>query len=204
MDNIPSKKIIWAQILLIFVLPIFLLYFKIVPSNWRIILLVLSSLFIYGIIRHEHWSYEEMGIRHDNIKRALPFYLLLIVIGLLSLFIIDSKINLPDIDTKIFFIKTFIFFLPISFFQEFIFRSFLIPRLRKLFNNNYSIIFLNTILFVFMHIIYSNWIIILPLLFVSGILFAWIYLKHPNLILISITHSVLNLTAMLLGFFILS
>ena len=72
MENTPSKRLIIIQILVIFVIPVLLLYFKIFPANWRIVLLAVSSLFIYGIIRHERWAYEDMGIRHDNFKKVLP------------------------------------------------------------------------------------------------------------------------------------
>jgi len=200
----PSKRLMLTQIFVIFILPVVLLYFKIVPSNWRIILLVISSLFIYGIIRHEKWTHEEMGIRHDNFKKALPFYFFFTIGSLITLFLISQKVVMPkDIFTKIFYLKTFIFFLPSSFFQEFAFRSFLIPRLKHIFNSNFTIIFVNAVLFTLMHIIYSSWGLILPILFVSGIFFAWLYLKYPNLILISVAHSFLNVTAVLLGFFVI-
>ena len=134
--NVPSKKLMWAQIFLIFILPVLLIYFKILPTSWRIILLIISSLFIYGIISHEHWTYEEMGVRRDNFKKAFPFYLLFTMLGLVALFLIYYKVNMPrEIYTKLFYFKTFIFFLPSSFFQEFAFRSFLIPRLKIIFNN---------------------------------------------------------------------
>jgi len=200
-----SKKLIWAQIFLIFILPVLLLYFKIVPTNWRMVMLALSSLFIYGIIRHEHWTYEEMGIRHDNFKKALPFYLLFTIIGLGAIFLIYYKVNMPrEIYTKLFYLRTFIFFLPSSFFQEFAFRSFLMPRLKIIFNNNYYVILVNAVLFTLMHVIYFSLGIILPLVFVAGVFLAWLYLKYPNLILISLAHSALNLTAVLLGFFVIS
>lgn len=201
----PSKKLIWAQIFLIFVLPVLLLYFKIVPANWRMILLVISSLFIYGIIRHEHWTYEDMGIRHDNFKKALPFYLLFTFLGLVALFLIYYKVNIPrEVYTKLFYLRNFVFFLPSSFFQEFAFRSFLMPRLRIIFDNKYYIIFVNAILFTLMHTIYLSLGVVLPLVFVAGVFFAWLYLKYPNLVLISLAHSALNLIAVLLGFFVIS
>ena len=202
----PSKKIIWAQIFLIFILPVLLLYFKIVPANWRIILLSISSLFIYGIVQREHWTYREMGIRHDNFRRALPFYLLFTVLGLAALFLIFSKINMPrEIYNELFYLRVFVFFLPSSFLQEFAFRSFLMPRLKVIFNNNnYYIIFVNAILFTLMHTIYLNLGIVLPLVFVAGIFLSWLYSKYPNLVLISMVHSALNITAVLLGFFIIA
>ena len=204
MYNKPSKRLIFTQIFIIFVLPVLVLYFNILSTNWRIVLLAVSSLFIYGIIRHEHWTHEDMGLRHDNFKKAFPFYFYFTILSIGVLFLIEHKISMSGIDTKIFFIKTFVLFLPISFFQEFAFRSFLIPRLKEIFQSNYTIVFVNAVLFTMIHIIYPNLGIGLPLAFVSGIFFAWLYLKYPNLILISLAHSALNVTAVLLGFFHIS
>ncbi len=199
--NKPSKGIIIAQIFLIFILPVALLYFKILSYDWRMVLLLIDSLVIYGIIRHENWTYEDLGLHHHNIKKALPFYAFFTVLGLIALFVIDHRVNMPDVETRIFFIKTFAFFIPISFFQEFAFRAFLIPRLREISKNNYIIIFSNAVLFTLIHIIYPYLGISLPIAFVSGIFFAWLYVKYPNLLLISISHMILNVTALLLGFF---
>ncbi|MCE9585300.1 CPBP family intramembrane metalloprotease [Candidatus Nomurabacteria bacterium] len=196
-----SKRLIFLQIFLIFIFPVFLLYFKILPLDWRILVLALSALFIYGIIHHEKWSHREMGVRHDNIKKSLPYYLFFTTLGVAFLFLIDYKVRMPDIDTVRFFVKTWLLFLPISFFQEFAFRSFLIPRLKLLFNNQYLIVLVNAILFTFIHIIYPNLGIGIPLAFISGLFFAWIYLRYPNLLLVFISHAILNLTAVLLGFF---
>ncbi len=201
MVNVPSKKLILTQIFIIFILPVFLLYFGIIPMSWRIVLLTICSLIIYGIITREEWSYEEMGIHHDNFKKAIPFYLSFVVIGVVALFLLDHKLNMPDIETQKYLIRTWIFFIPISFFQEFAFRSFLIPMLKKIYSNNYFIIFINAILFMFLHIIFPNLGIGLPIAFISGVFFAWLYIKYPNLVLISITHSILNIVAVLLGFF---
>ena len=205
MNNIPSKRLIMTQIFVIFILPVLLIYFKILPANWRMVLLAISSLFIYGIIRHEKWAYEDMGVRHDNFKKALPFYIIFTIVGLMAIFIIYHKANLPkEIYSNMFYIKTFIFFLPSSFFQEFAFRSFLIPRLKLLFNNEFIVVFINAILFAFMHIIYLGLGIVMPLVFIAGIFFAWLYIKYPNLILVSLAHSALNVTTVLLGFFVIN
>jgi len=204
MYNKPSKRLILTQIFLIFILPVFVLYFNILSHDWRIVLLAVSALFIYGIIHHEHWTHEDMGVRHDNFKKAFPFYFYFTILGIGALFLLEHKVSMPDIDTKIFFVKTFIFFLPISFFQEFAFRSFLIPRLKEIFQSNYTIVFVNALLFTMIHIIYPNLGIGLPLAFVSGVFFSLLYLKYPNLLLISLSHAALNVTAVLLGFFHIS
>ena len=202
MTNLPSKRLILAQIFIIFILPVFLIYFHILPISWRMILLLICSLIIYGIISREKWTLKDLGIHHHNFKKALPFYASFAVVGVLALFLIEHRFSMPDIDTKLFFIKTWAFFIPISLFQEFAFRAFLIPRLKMLYQNKVLIVFFNAILFTLIHIIYPNWGVGLPLAFVSGIFFAWLYLKYPNLLLISITHAILNITAVLLGFFV--
>jgi len=201
MENTPSKRLIITQIFLIFILPVLLLYFKILPVDWRYILLSVSALFIYGIVRREHWTHEDMGVRHDNFRKAFPFYLFFTVAGIVLLFLIHHKINIQSANTNMFYLKTFIFFLPVSFFQEFAFRSFLMPRLKEVYKNVYCVILLNAVLFALIHTVYPKLGIGLPLAFISGIFFAWLYFKYPNLVLISISHALLNLTAVLLGFF---
>ena len=201
MKNLPSKRLILVQIFLIFILPVFLIYFNILPVSWRMILLAACSLLIYGIIRREEWSFEEMGLHHHNYKKAIPFYASFTALGVLILFFINHQLDPHDIESRIFFIKTFAFFVPISFFQEFAFRVFLIPRLKMLYKNEFFVIFFNAILFTLIHIIYPNLGVGLPLAFFSGIFFAWLYIKYPNLVLVSISHAILNVTAVLLGFF---
>ena len=204
MKNIPSKRLILVQIFIVFILPVFLIYFNILPVSWRMILLLVCSLVIYGIISREEWSLKDLGMHHHNFKKAFPFYASFTFLGVLILLFISHQMKIEDIDSKIFFIKTFAFFIPISLFQEFAFRAFLIPRLKMIYKNELFIIFFNAILFTLIHIIYPNWGVGLPLAFFSGIFFAWLYVKYPNLILVSITHAILNITAVLLGFFVLS
>lgn len=204
MQNLPSKKIIVVQIVIIFILPVALLYFKIIPDSWRVILLAIGALFLYGIIRYERWTHEEMGLRDDNILRSLPYYLSFTIFGTFILFLIANKTDIYNLGTDDFFLRTFLFFIPISFFQEFAFRGFLIPRLQLLYNNKYKIIFINAILFAMIHVIYPSINIGLIMTFVSGVLFAWLYIKYPNLLLVSLTHTAFNITAVLLGFFNLS
>ncbi len=178
-----------------------LLYSNILSGGWRIVMLAIGSLLIYGIIHHENWSHEDMGVRDDNLMESLPYYLLFTVIGSILMFLIAYNVNIYGTREQGFLFRTFILFLPISFFQEFAFRSFLIPRLKAIFSNTYLVIFTNAILFALIHIIYPSINIGLPMTFIGGIFFAWLYLKYPNFLLISLAHSALNITAVLLGFF---
>lgn len=204
MQSLPTKKIILAQIFVIFILPVALLYFKIIPDGWRIVLLALGALFIYGIIRHENWTHEDMGLRDDNLLKALPYYLAFTILGAGILFFIAQQVGIYGLGTKDFLFKTLLFFIPISFFQEFAFRAFLIHRLQMVYKNTSSVVFMNAVLFAIIHIIYPSINIGLSISFIGGLFFAWLYIKYPNLLLISLAHSALNITAILLGFFNLS
>lgn len=62
----------------------------------------------------------------------------------------------------------------------------------------------NALIFTFAHVIYPNKKINLPLIFVAGMAFAVIYFYYPNLILIAISHIILNYAALLFGFFTLA
>jgi membrane protease YdiL (CAAX protease family) len=97
--------------------------------------------------------------------------------------------------------KLLALFVFVSVFQEFAFRGFLIPVLGKIFHRNFAIVLINAVLFAGMHSIYSFPIIALPVAFVGGLVFAGLYIKYPNLILISIMHCILNFVAVGYGFF---
>ncbi|MEA3398924.1 MAG: CPBP family intramembrane glutamic endopeptidase, partial [Patescibacteria group bacterium] len=90
-----------------------------------------------------------------------------------------------------------------SVLQEVVFRGVLMHMLRRAFKSPFFIIILNAALFALIHILYADAKVILPLTFLAGICFSWLYYKYPNLILISISHTILNFTAMILGFFVL-
>ena len=195
-----SKKIVISQIVLIFILPVALLYFNVVSSDWRVFLLALCSLFIYGIIRHEKWTHEDMGL-NNNFKKYLLPYIIFTIVSVGLIFFIDSKIGFESIRHKPVLLEKLLLFLPISFFQEFAFRAFLIHRLKLISKSNLTIIGINVILFTLIHVIYPSLNVILPVTFIGGIFFAWLYIKYPNFLLISLSHSAVNITAVLLGFF---
>lgn len=203
--KIKSKKLVILQIMIVFLLPIILIFFNIFSIEWRVFFLTMGGLIIYGIIIHEKWSYKDMGLRTDNInsKSILP-YSIFTILGLIFLFIYSDIFEIKDANIKDNYLIRLIFFLPVSFLQEFAYRSFLIPKTKEFTKNKFWIILINTILFTILHIIYPNQIVTLPVAFIGGIFFASLYLKYPNLILIGISHSILNLAAVLLGFFILN
>jgi len=189
------------EILFLFIVPIMLLYFKKINFKYRIHVLSLICLITIGIIVLGKWSWFDLGIRIDNIKESLIPYIVFTIVGVLCLIMVAKLLkNKPE---KAFYKQThFIFgFVLVSILQEFLFRSFLIPKLSLITSSTIIIILINALLFTFMHIIYFNKKSILILLFVSGLIFAYLYLRFPNFILISISHSILNYFAVMFGFF---
>ncbi len=192
------------QVLFIFVLPIVVLYTNIISTDWRLLMLLVVTLVIYGIIRTEHWPAEKLGLHLHNFKKSVFIYTLFTVIGLVLLFQFAAYLGYhpaPGFWKQPHFL---FLFLPISFFQEFAYRGFLIPLLEKISKNNFFIILSSGVLFSFLHIIYPHPEVMLPIALYGGLAFAAIYRLRPNLLLTSVAHAVLNYTAVALGFFYLA
>lgn len=198
------KTISHIQIFFIFILPIVLLYFEIIPKAYRIFVLIFMSLCIYGAMWHEKWSKQVIGIARGTYKKYFLPYIIFSITGCVLLILYAKTLgNNPN--PNWWKLPHFWFlFLLVSFFQEFAYRSFLSVLLSRLSSSVYVQVFFNALLFTFLHIIYPNKLTMLPLAFVGGLFFSYIYSKYPNLILISISHSILNFTAVLYGFFVLA
>lgn len=200
--TIKDKELVWVQILYLFLIPIMLLYYKVIPNNGRILALLIVAILIYGIARFEKWNREDFGVRNNWREYFLP-YLIFTIVGVVLLFLLQElEIGKPMLNwwTNL---KFLLLFIPLSVIQEIVFRGVLMNMLRRVFNNKWFIIILNASVFSLMHIIYLNALFTLSLTFVAGIGFAWIYYKYPNIVLISIAHTILNFIGMVLGYFIL-
>lgn len=203
MDNTKKEKeLVLAQIVFLFILPVALLYFNIVPDNLRVIMLLSVALVLFGIVEHEKWSFSDMGINKDFMKDIFPYALF--TIGGVGFLIWLSQVvpHSPFLEWWE-SAKFLLLFIPISVLQEIIFRGVLMNFLVKAFSSPIFIIALNSAVFAFMHVIYLNSIFVLPFTFIAGIGFAWMYYQYKNLILISVAHTILNFVAVALGFFVI-
>ncbi len=196
-----DKELILYQIFFIFILPIALLVFGIVPLSWRMVVLCVAMLFMYGVIQKEKISDEAMGLSKKTFRKSLIPYLLFTLLGA---FIFVRLSDVLAIDPDIVWWKHihFLFlFIPVSLLQEIAYRGFLFPKLRGLSPKWWFVIAANTVLFTFLHIIYPTPGIMLPVAFFSGLALSLMYRYYPNLLLISFAHAVLNFIAVLHGFF---
>lgn len=200
--NKKEKELVWVQILYLFVTPVLLLYFNIIPDNLRVLMLLAVALILFGIVKNEKWSFLDMGIKKNFMEDIFP-YLLFTIGG--SLFLVWLATIVPHNPFLEWWesAKFLLLFIPISVLQEIVFRGVLMNFLVRAFKSPIFIILLNSAVFAFMHVIYLNSIFVLPMTFIAGVGFAWIYLKYKNLVLISASHAILNFVAVALGFFVI-
>ena len=188
-------------ILVIFILPVLAVLTGLVRQSYKMIVLAVATvaaLFIAVLLK---LSAFELGIRTDNLSHSLLPYVAFTALGLLVIFVLAKIFNrIPQRnwykDWRFLFL-----FIPISFAQEFLFRGFLMVELHVLVQSFIALILVNAVLFMFIHALYPPLKLSLPLGFVTGVAFSWVYLVFPNLILIGIAHSILNFFAVLFGFF---
>lgn len=198
-----QKKMVFGQIFIIFVLPIILLYLNILPKEARVFILILACFLIYLIIKKEKYSLQDLSISVHTFKKYLIPYLSLMTLSVLAIIAYAEKLEMepqPQWWTKPHFL---FIFLIVSFLQEFAYRSFLTIKLKQVFSDRLGIVLINALLFTLLHIIYPIPQFMLPLAFIGGLVFSVIYMKYPNLFLISLTHSILNFIAVLHGFFVI-
>ena len=197
-----DKEIVLVQILYLYIIPVLLLYFKVLPGNFRFLMLFAVALLLFGIVERAHWTPLDMGISKDFLKDIIPYSLF--TIGGIFFLIWQAQV-VPHNPFLEWWenAKFLLLFIPISVLQEIIFRGVLMNFLRRAFSSPIFVIALNAAVFAFMHVIYLNSTFVLPMTFIAGIGFAWMYYQYKNLILISVSHTILNFTAMILGFFVI-
>jgi membrane protease YdiL (CAAX protease family) len=197
-----EKEIVWVQILYLFVIPTLLLYFKVVPGDFRMVMLFGIAILMIGIVKNNHWTLSDLGIYKNFNKDFIP-YLLFTIAGVLFLVWLSAIIDHSPFLNWWKSAKFLLLFIPISVIQEIVFRGVLMKLLRRAFSNPVFVIGLNAVVFALIHVIYVNATFVLPMTFIAGIGFAWMYYNYPNLVLISISHTILNFVGMVLGFFVL-
>ena len=198
-----SAEIAIAQVLFLFVLPIALLYHNIIPVSGRLYVLLFVSLLIYGVIKKEGWTEADFGLTFKTSAKAIKVYTVSTILALSAILLVSEYFELPP-PTHWWTKPHFLFlFIVLSFFQEFAFRGFLMPLLGKIFPDTFTIVLVNALIFAGMHSIYPYPLVALPFAFIGGLFFSILYKKYPDLILVSISHSILNFAAVWFGFFVI-
>lgn len=184
----------------LFILPVGLWYFKIIPFKYRFHTLAVIGIFILAIVIVKGWGVQTLGLQGNVVRDyAVPYALFTIFAGL-ALFIFAKLSKHKGTERwwrKGHFLYGFVLF---SALQEFVFRGFLVPELQSIISVAWLVILVNALLFTWMHVIYSDDLKVLLMIFLGGIGFAAMYVYFPSLILVSISHMILNFIAVFFGF----
>jgi len=194
-----DRKIIISYLVIIFIFPPIAIHYGVIPGGplTNLITLAVCSISCILIMIREGWGFNELDLK---IEKGMPrvyivFTLVGIVFLLLMKYILGLELNFEVVQRK-YFLAVFV---PLCFLQVLCYRVFLIRKLKLLTQSKSRLVALNTIFFTIMHIMFSYKFIIIC--FLGGIGFAWVYLQYPSLVLMTISHSILNFTAALLGAF---
>lgn len=183
-----------TQIGTLFILPVLLIIFGVIPVQYRFFVLLAITILVTVVIIAEKWTLKDLGIRLDNIKKSASWYFALTMFATVAIIVLARLLNhnTQNILGNIHFQYGFII---LSFLQEFLFRSFLIPKLKVLTASPTLIIISNGLLFGFTHIIFPNPLSLFLLSSMLGAGFAVVYFYRPNLILATVAHSIINFVA---------
>lgn len=198
-----SKKEILLQIFVIFILPILVIYTGIVKGSDRIwVLGILISLLVIVLVR-ERWTKAMLGLTSHRMKQYIIPYAVFTLVAIVLVGMFGEKIGQEEL-TQWWVHHHFLYgFFIVSLFQEIGYRGYLMPALGKLLSNPLYVVLANALLFTFLHTIFPNPLIGLPLAFVGGLGFALMYMRYPSLVLIVISHSIINFFVVLYGFFLI-
>ncbi|MBI4433993.1 CPBP family intramembrane metalloprotease [Candidatus Uhrbacteria bacterium] len=188
------------QILTVIALPTVLTYLGVIPLAFRGWTLLAVTAVVIAIIARERWSPRDLGLRGDTLRTGWSRYLIGTVLGVLAivgLAALTGRRTLPNWWMSPHFLGGFLI---VSIAQEIIFRGFLIPKLQGLLRSTAFTVLANALLFTAIHAIFPSPAIVLPLTFLGGLLLALLYVRYPNLVLVTAAHIALNVTATLYCF----
>lgn len=191
-----KNKLMMISILLIYIIVLIIILFNSYLYEIKFIILTITGLLIFIIMKIFKVSNKELGISKNNLLRSIKRNLLLIVISVLIIMILKlfhlDKYN-PN-ETILFY--TFYIFISCPI-QEFLYRGVI-----GYFNNNskynYSWIIISSLCYSLVHIIYRD-ILTCLLTFIIGIVWYLLYRKDNNLAGVTISHILLGIITILLG-----
>lgn len=139
-------------------------------------------------------SFKEFGIRTDNLRQSLlPYTLLFFLLAFAELLFLKTGYNTTQLTQLYFSIYSPLWLvIPVSILQEVVFMGYGMAILRKNTKSKFIVIGITVVLFTLAHIIFPYPAIILPGAFIAGVGFSITYYSHPNLLLISLVHTLLN------------
>ena len=185
------------QLSAIFVLPALLLFANIIPPQYSLYVLAAITLITIFFAYYEKWSLRDFGLHFREFKKSVVAYIIFTSVICLLTLVLAKILNKSTLENWWTYSHFQYQFLIISAVQEVIYRGYLLQKLKLLFGSIKVVILVNAFLFALLHIIFPNPIMSFAITFLLGVGFASIYCRFPNLVLISISHAVINFVGLL-------
>lgn len=199
MDKEALKREFIAFTSFFYLLPITLLYLKILPFGSHYYILTLMGIILIAYAMDKPIPMAELGIRKDNFRPAFIYHGVATLIIFLFLFAgwkVGLIQKLPQTETAAFYTFYILISAPL---QEFIFRSLMLYELGVFFRGHKFLkIIISAAIFSFAHSFYRSWSVLL-ITFAMGLIWGYLYLKKPNLFAVSLSHAVLGAFTVFLG-----
>jgi membrane protease YdiL (CAAX protease family) len=196
--NIRSPRLSLALFLTPYIIPVLLLFFKVLPYDSRYIMLVILTAIMLVYCFFKKIRLKELGFGTTYLKGSLIWNGCCSAIAIIGM-VVFYKLNLirkPEApDYNWFFIYYIFVSCPC---QEFLYRSLIYAELtRRGLSDKYFIV-ISSLSYAFLHVFYHDWITVVVTL-ISGIVWGYIYKKYPCFWGVALSHAVSGVLSMLVG-----
>ncbi len=196
--NKSSKNLLSLYIVIVYIMLPILIYFNIIDFKYKFIVLTIGGIATYVVFRLLKFSNKDLGINNLHLKKSLFDVLpITITVALLTIILYFIGYSRMIVNEDIFFVFFYIFIsCPI---QELLYRGMLNSYLNLFIHNRNLKIFIGSLIFCFVHIIYHDPLTVF-FTFIIGLIWYYSYDKTNNLFGVTISHIILGIATIMLGF----
>lgn len=156
----------------------------------------IAVLVLYAIRYRRNW--RKMGFRMDTLTPAFLWFGVLTLFLTILMLIADHyhwvRISAYPLQQNW---HLLLYFFIIAPFQELVYRGLLFLEMKRMgILNPFVQVLISAALFSFEHIHYHDWVTV-GLTLVAGLIWGWVYLRHPNWLAVTLSHGILGSVALL-------
>lgn len=196
-----NKTALLIEIFLMFICPPLLIVSGLLPKESVMLILWAVTLYAYLHLRRKKIKTFAFDFKREALYAVLKRYLLVSIIMALFILLYEPENFLALAKARPLFWLLVMLLYPFlsAFVQELLFRNYFYYRYESLFKGHrFLFVFVNALLFAYVHIIFENWIAVI-FTFIGGLLFSYTYLRTRSTLLAAIEHSLYGNTLYTLG-----
>jgi membrane protease YdiL (CAAX protease family) len=185
-------------VFLAYILPVLLVFLKVIPFYWRFYVLVLVTIVVVAFASLYQFSPVELGFTRNNLGKSCKAIAVPTLVSAGSMFVYYLTHG-SRLDNSAYQWLFYLFFVGVSSpIQEFLYRGFLFAIFKRAKFATWLQIVFSTLLYSFVHLIYRD-IQTLVFTLIIGVIWGYHYARFRNLYTIIISHSLLGAIAILVG-----